>query len=367
MKFKVGRLSLLRELNFIQPVTEKKSTIPILTSLHFSASHKQTGGVTIHGTDLDSHLITFVDAEIIEPGSCCIPAKKLTEIVKALPEAEITFTIEGESVRITCERSKFKLTGHQPDNFPKPKMQPDKLLPFPADTLKTLISRVKFAVSDAESRYSTNGVKFEYKDGQARTVATDGHRLAFCARPAYFEGEAIDTLIPIKTADLVIKLLETNEPVQFGIESGTLFFNFGKRTLISRTIVGQFPNYELIFVKPQGSVVADCLRLRSTLSRVALVTDDRSKAAKLVIGKDQLVATAATAEVGEGQAEMDVDSSFDTEITLGFNVQYISDYFGVMPEGSVKIEIKDEMSQITMKPVEDGDFDFRYVVMPMRI
>lgn len=365
MKFKTGRASLLRELGFVQPVTEKKSTIPILSSIKFSTDASGRG-VTIHGTDLDSHLITFLDAEIVEPGECCIPAKKLVEIVKALPEAEITFVIEGETVRITCERSKFKLTGHQPNMFPQAKSQPDKMLPFPADTLKTLLTRVKFATSDGESRFVMNAVKFEYANGQARTVATDGHRLAYCARSAYYEGEAIDALIPSKTADLVIKLADSNEPVLFGTEEGTLFFSFGKRTLISRTIAGQFPNYQLIFIEPAGHIIADCSRMRSSLSRVALVTDDRSRATKMIAGKDRMMITSTTADVGEGQSEIDIESTFNTDITLGFNIQYIGDYFTVIPDGSVRIEIKDETSQITMKPVEDADYDFRYVVMPMR-
>lgn len=366
MKFTTGRLSLLRELQFLQAITEKKATIPILASLHFSAADKVSGGVTIHGTDLDSHLTSSVDAEIIEPGACCIPAKKLIEIVKALPEAEITFTIEGDSIRITCERSKFKLTGHNPDNFPAAKLPPDEMLPFPADTLKTILSRVRFAASDAESRFTLNAVKLEYADGKARAIATDGHRLAYCERPAYFEGSAIDALVPAKTADLVIKLIETNEPVLFGVTDGTMFFSFGKRTLTSRTVVGQFPNYQAIFIEPNGAFVADGLRLRSTLNRIALVTDDRSRACRLSVKDNLLTAVAATAEIGEGQAEMEVESSLPP-VTLGFNVSYIADYFGAAPDGAVKIEVKDEQSQIVMKPVEDGDYDYRYVVMPMRI
>lgn len=367
MKFTTGRLSLLRELSFLQGITEKKTTIPILASLHFSAGAR-AGGLTIHGTDLDSHLTTFLDATIVEPGECCIPAKKLTEIVKALPEAEITFTVEGESIRITCERSKFKLTGHIPSNFPAAKVTPETMLPFPADTLKTLFSRVRFAASDAESRFTMNGVKLEYADGKSRAIATDGHRLAFCERSTYYEGEKIDALIPAKTVDTVIKLIDSNEPVLFGLEDGTLFFSFGKRTLTTRTLVGQFPDYSKIFPKPLGTITADGLRLKAALNRIALVTDDRSRACKIDLRDNLLTAIAATAEIGEGQAEMEVEMSEHLPpMTLGLNVTYVADYFAHAPEGAVRIAVTDAQSQIMMSPVEDGDFDYRYVVMPMRI
>lgn len=365
MKFTVSRSALLRELQFLQSITEKKATIPILSSLRFSASAR-AGDLNIHGTDLDSHLTTYLDATIEQPGECCIPAKKLLEIVKALPEAEITFTVDGTSIQIRCERSRFKLTGHVPDNFPQPKALPESMLPFPAEILRTLFSRVRFATSDAESRFATNSVKLEYADGKARAIGTDGHRLAYCESKAYFEGPPIDAMIHAKTVDTVLKLIDTKEPVLFGLDQATLFFSFGKRTLTSRVTIGQFPNYQAIFIEPTGYVIADSLRLKAALSRVALVTDDRSRACKLHIIDGQLTAVAATAEIGEGQVEMEVETS-TADVMIGINIGYVLDYFSHGPEGAVRIDIKDAQSQITMKPASDSEYDYRYVVMPMRI
>lgn len=368
MKFTVNRSSLLRELTFLQSVTEKKTTIPILQNIKFSAAHK-VGGINLAGTDLDLFLDTSVDGTVIETGSCCIPAKKLTEIVKALPESEISFEVKDQIVRITCERSKFKLTGFDPDSFPQAKIQPDTMLPFPADTLATLISRVRFAASQEESRYTLNCVKFEYKDGNARAVCTDSHRLALCARSAYYEGGDIDTLIPLKTADMVVKLAETQEPALFAVADNQMFFTFGKRSLTSRTLAGQYPAYQRIVEDIENKTtpaIADGGRMASLLKRIALVTDDKSKACKVTFTPGQMTANAATAEVGEGAGDMDVESAFD-DLTIGMNIGYMAEYFSVIPDGNVSIGIKDTQSAILMKPIDDGDYDFTYIIMPMRV
>lgn len=368
MKFTVNRSSLLRELTFLQPVTEKKSTIPILANIKLSAAHK-VGGISLEGTDLDLFLTTSVDGTVEQTGSCCIPAKKLTEIVKALPESEISFEVKDQSIRITCERSKFKLTGFDPDSFPQAKVQPDNMLPFPAETLATLISRVRFAASQEESRYTLNCVKFEYSSGEARAVCTDGHRLAMCTRSAYYEGGDIDALIPLKTADMVVKLADTKEPAMFAVDSNQLFFTFGKRSLTSRSLAGQYPSYQRILddiVDKTTPAIADSGRMASLLKRIALVTDDKSKACKITFTPGQMTANAATAEVGEGAGDMDVESTFE-DLTIGMNIGYLSEYFSAISEGSVNIGIKDSQSAILMKPVDGGDYDFTYVIMPMRV
>src|SRR5262245_35922480 len=177
MNLKVGKTTLLKELHLIQGVVEKKSTIPILSNLLVATKN---GGLAIKGTDLDVSISTWCEAEIKQEGAICIPAKKLFEIVRVLPEAEIEIKRnEGDQVNIVCERSKFKMPAVAKDNFPEIKAFDGPFVSISADLLKTFISHIIFAITNEESRYALNGAKFELSEKSLRMVATDGHRLSF--------------------------------------------------------------------------------------------------------------------------------------------------------------------------------------------
>jgi DNA polymerase-3 subunit beta len=363
----ISKTSFLKELNMLQGVVEKKSTIPILSNLLLEASN---GELWIKGTDLDVSISTRCDAEIKHEGAICIQAKKLFEIVRSLPEAEIEIKRgENDQVNLVCERSRFKMLGLTKDNFPEIKEFNGPFVPIPSKLVRTFIGRTVFAITNEESRYALNGAKMEISGKEIRMVATDGHRLSFIEQQSEMEGSIqLDVLIPKKALTELSKLVsESDEPVEIGHNENHLFFRVGKRLLVSRTLSGQFPNYELVLPKDNNNkVVAESARVASAIKRVALMADERSHAVKFEISEGQINITSQSSEVGEAGESLPVEYA-GPAISAGFNAQYLLDFFSVIQDGEVSLEFKDGNSQVQLKPKDDVECNFRYIVMPMRL
>ncbi|MDX2029073.1 MAG: DNA polymerase III subunit beta [Blastocatellia bacterium] len=367
MHFVVGKSSFLKELNLLQGVVEKKSTIPILSNLLLETGD---GVVRIKGTDLDLSITTQCEADVKEAGALCIPAKKLFEIVRSLPDSEIEIKSgEKDQVTLVCERTRFKMTGVSKENFPEIREFPGAWAPIPSELVRIFIARTTFAITNEESRYALNGAKFEISDKHIRMVATDGHRLSFIEKRSDLGGGlSLDVLIPKKTLTELAKLCaETGEAVEFGYGENHLFFKVGARQMVSRTLSGQFPNYEMVLPKENhNSVVAECSRVASAVRRVALMADEKSHAIKFDIADGQIQITSQSADAGEAGDVLLVEYN-GPAITAGFNAQYLLDFFGVIQDGQVTFEFKDGNSQAQLRAKDDLEYDFKYVVMPMRL
>lgn len=367
MEFAVGKSTLLKELGFVQGVVDRKTTIPVLSYVLLEA---KDGELSFRATDLDVSVATSCEASVRKDGSLCIPAKKLFEIVRTLPEAEVTFKCNlQDQVQITCERSKFRLAWLSKENFPEAQQFKGETVEIPAELLRTFISRTSFAITNEESRYTLNGARFELTAEEMRLVATDGHRLAYMACKRDFKTDRkLEVLIPRKTLAEVLKLTsESNDNLDVGADENHIYFKSGKRLLSSRLLSGQFPNYELVLPKDnQNRVVVESNLIAAAIRRVSLMADERSHLVKVDISAGQVNITSQAADVGEAVEEIPVEYS-GPQITVGFNSQYLSDLFSVLQEGEVAFEFKDGNSQTLIRPVGDGDFDFRYVVMPMRL
>jgi DNA polymerase III subunit beta len=376
MQLTLSKSLFLKELNLIQGVVEKKSTIPILSNLLLET---KPGGVWIKATDLDLSISTWCDAEIKKEGSICIQAKKLFEIIRALPDSEIEIKLgENDQVSIICERSRFRMPGLSKENFPEIQEFTGPFINLPVDLLRNFISRAIFAITNEESRYALNGAKFELLDKKIRMVATDGHRLSFIEKHADHGAGKLDVLIPKKTLIELVRLCaETNEPVEFGHDQNHLYFKVGKRLLVSRTLSGQFPNYDLVLPKEHNHrVVIESSTMSSAIRRVALMADERSHAIKFEIKDNQMNITSQAAELGEAGEVVPIEY-LGPDITVGFNAQYVLDFFSVIQEGNVALELKDANSGAQIRPLKednkdkdedkDDDYDFRYIVMPMKL
>jgi DNA polymerase-3 subunit beta len=362
----IGKSDFLKELNVLQGVVEKKSTIPILSNLLLETDD---GELWIKGTDLDVSISTRCSAEIKQKGSVCVQAKKLFEIVRSLPDAEIEIKRgDNDQVTLVCERSRFKMPGLPKDNFPDIKTFDGTFWVFPSEMIRTFINRTIFAITTEESRYSLNGAKMELSGNGVRMVATDGHRLSFIEKQGDFGDARLDVLIPKKTLTELSRLCaETGEAVEVGSNDNHLFFKVGKRLLVSRTLTGQFPNYELVLPKENNNrVVAENSRVASAIKRVALMADDRSHAIKFDVNDGQINITSQSAEMGEAGESLPVEYS-GPAITAGFNAQYLLDFFSAIQEGDVVFEFKDGNSQAQLKSGSDAEYDLRYIVMPMRL
>ena len=371
MDFSIEKSRVLKELALTQGVVEKKTTIPILSNLLVEAEGET---LKISATDLDLGMCCQCPAKVAAPGSGTIPAKRLLEIVRSLPEAEVHFkALENHWVQVTCGRSSFKLVGMARDNFPMLPTVPPSLATVPANVLATAMQKTVFAISSEESRYTLNGALLLLRPGSVTMVATDGHRLALIERDIEVTGlkNELRLLIAKKAMGELVRLLAEEEgelPVSVSKDESHLFFSLGQRVLICRMLTGQFPNYEAVLPRENSRVLQlDKTSISDAVRRVALLADERSRAVRLHLEKGQLEISSSSGEYGEAREVL--DTSYQEEaMQIGFNYQYLLDFFSAVEgSGKVSLELKDEQSAGQLRPVDGTAYRYRYVVMPMRI
>ncbi len=370
MEITVSKFELLRELTATQGVVERKTTIPILSNYLFEASGDK---LSLTATDLDLSLRTSCNAKVKKEGSCTIPARKLYDYVKLLPDADITIKLlENHWVSIRCGRSNTKMVGMARSNFPSLPVFPTAgAIKIPAQVLRSMIAKTGFAIATEESRYTLNGALMVLKPESITMVATDGHRLAHVERSGEkFEGVSgeMKTLVPKKAMDELKSLLDSDvETIEFAKDESTLFFRVGARLLTSRQLTGQFPNYEAVLPKDNTkSVTVHGEELGAAISRVAQFADERSRAVRLKLEKGELKLSASSTETGESEDSIEVAYNGDP-MAIGFNAQYLIDFIKATGSGEVKLELKDPQSAGQLRPAEGEEYKYRYIVMPMRI
>jgi DNA polymerase-3 subunit beta len=370
MEITVSKFELLRELTATQGVVERKTTIPILSNYLFEASGDK---LSLTATDLDLSLRTSCNAKVKKEGACTIPARKLYDYVKLLPDADITIRLlDNHWVSIRCGRSNTKMVGMAKSNFPGLPVFPSAgAIKIPAAVLRSMIAKTGFAIASEESRYTLNGALMVLKPESMTMVATDGHRLAHVERAGEkFDGVSgeMKTLIPKKAMDELKSLLDSDiETIDFAKDESTLFFRVGPRLLTSRQLTGQFPNYEAVLPKDiTKSIALHGEELGSAIARVAQFADERSRAVRLRLEKGELKISASSTETGESEDSLEIAYDGDP-MAIGFNAQYLMDFIKATGSGEVKLELKDAQSAGQLRPAESEDYKYRYIVMPMRI
>ena len=371
MEITVSKFELLRELTATQGVVERKTTIPILSNYLFEAGGDK---LSLTATDLDLSLRTSCNAKVKKEGSCTIPARKLYDYVRLLPDADITIKLlENHWVSIRCGRSNTKMVGMAKSNFPSlPAFPTAGVVKLPAQVLRSMIAKTGFAIASEESRYTLNGALMVLKPESITMVATDGHRLAHIEHSGEkFEGVSgeMKTLVPKKAMDELKSLLDSTdaETIDFAKDESTLFFRIGPRLLTSRQLTGQFPNFEAVLPKDNNkSITIHGDEFSAAISRVAQFADERSRAVRLRLEKGELKISASSTETGESEDSLETSYNGDA-LTIGFNAQYILDFLKAVGAGEVRLELKDPQSAGQLRPGDSEDYKYRYIVMPMRI
>ncbi len=368
MEFVVRKNDLLKELSLLQGIVERKNTIPILANVLLEASKE---GLSLLATDLDVGLRSRCEATVSKPGTLTLPAKKLFEIVNALAETEVRIAEEkgGKSVVIEAERFESKMQTLPASEFPTPPQSSGTAeATLPGAALKRMISHTRFAITSEDTRYFLNGAQLVLRPDSMTMVATDGHRLAYIS-VSQSPGKTANTevLLPRKTLNEVARLIDGADAIEFSQGENHLFFRAGDRLLISRKIDANFPAYERVIPKSNDKRIDfDRDRLASAVRRVRLMSNERSKAVKFVIGKDQVDITSSTPELGEAHEVIPVDYSGGA-VQICFNADYVDNFLSVVETEGVQLEFKDEMSQAVVKPIGAEGYDYVYVIMPMRI
>jgi DNA polymerase-3 subunit beta len=373
MEISVSRQDLVKELTATQSVVERKTTIPILSNFLIEAEGDR---LNITATDLDQAIRTSVEVKVKKPGSCTIPARKLYDYIKLLPDGDISIKLlENHWVQIRSGRSNTKMVGMARANYPQvPEFPSVAATSISTAALKTLIARTIFAISNEESRYTLNGALLVIKAESLAMVATDGHRLSYVEKPnEILEGISGEkrVLIPRKALQELQQLLGTTEAdkVEFADDEHTLFFRVGHRTLSTRKLSGQFPNFEAVMPRDNTKfAVVRSSELYSAIQRVAQFADERSGAIKLRLEGNELKISSSSTESGESEDTIDTPYASDP-IMVGFNSGYILDFLKALGnEGEVRLEFKDSQSAGQMRPEDpDAEYKYRYVLMPMRI
>ena len=372
MELVVRKNELLRELQLFQGIVERKNTIPILANVLLEAKGDE---VRMLATDLEVALRSRCQASVAKSGSLTLPAKKLYEIVKSLPETDVRIEEDKNGVKVAADRFDSRMQTLPREDFPTlPESTGTARASLGRAALKEMVAKTQFAITGEDTRFFLNGALFVLRADSMSLVATDGHRLALVsvARDGKDDtiktGDEVKRILPKKTLLELGKLLTEGEgDIQYEAGENHLFFEVGGRVLISRMIDGQFPAYERVIPKGNDKLIEfERERLTNAVKRVALLSNERSRAVKFEIEKGKVEVTSSSSEFGEAHEQLPVDYTA-AAMTISFNAQYVLDFLNVVETDIVSLSLKDEVSQAVMKPVGAEGYDYTYVIMPMRI
>jgi DNA polymerase-3 subunit beta len=326
-------------------------------------------------TDLEVALRSRCPASVTKGGSLTLPAKKLYEIVKALPETDVRIEEDKNGVKVAADRFDSRMQTLPREDFPTlPEATGTGRAALSREALREMVAKTQFAITGEDTRFFLNGALFVLRADSMSLVATDGHRLALvtvkreAADEAVTPGEEVKVILPKKTLLELGKLLsEADGDIHYERSENHLFFDVGGRVLISRMIDGQFPAYERVIPKGNDKHIEfERERLTSAVKRVALLSNERSRAVKLEIAKGKVQVTSSSSEFGEAREELAVEYS-GGPLSISFNAQYVLDFLNVVETDVVSLSLKDEVSQAVMTPIGAQGYDYTYVIMPMRI
>lgn len=393
MEFVISQQALKKEIGFVQDVVEKKSTIPGLSNVLIESVGENT--IQITGTDLDVTLRCETEAKIKAPGAICVQARKLSDIVRLLPSADIHFKKQdNEWVNLTCLNSDFRLAGVSADQFPEiPKLK-SAVLKLPAKVFVHFIQHTSFAITNEQSRFTLSGAKFMIEGKIARMVTTDAHRLAVIEREIENEDDiSMDTLIPKKSLHKLASISQNvDSDISFGEDANHLYFESDGRILWARKLSGNFPNYEMVIPKDNDKTsIFDPVELKGAVDRVALMSDERTRSIRLTVRDGEFEINAVSSEEGEGTERVNVEYKGE-EVFIGFNSNYLQEFLNVISAAGIEsqesekendgervrvreagtkpkisFEFKDSNKQTQLSYAQDSEYDYKYILMPLRI
>ena len=370
MKFKIKKEEFLKGLSRVQSVADRRNTMPILSNVLIEAGE---GGTSITATDLEIGVRGLYEAQVDEPGGVTLSARKLFEIVRELPQEEVSVeSAENNWATIKSGSAVFKFTGLAKEEFPTlPEMEGAAFIPVDPHMMRELVRKTIFAAGDNDTRYVLNGIYMSIeKDGgvSVRMVGTDGHRLAIQKVPLEGAGtpEEGTAIIPKKSATELKKLLdEGGTSLMMALSKNHIVFKIDSLYMVTRLIEGNYPNYEQVIPKDNDkTVVVDKAAFVSALKRVSLLSRERTNAVKFAFTTGNAVLSSQNPEMGEAREDMDVEYKGEL-LEVGFNAKYLLDALSAMEQEKVNLYFKDALSPCILSPV--GDAEYKCVVMPMRI
>ena len=366
MQFTVQRRDLLAALQTVIGVVERRQTMPILSNVLVQSDNSQ---LTLTATDLELELVTHCPAVIETPGAVAVPARKLLDICRGLPDdAEIQCRQEGNQTKIQSSRSRFTLSVLSADDWPHlDEVEGGDTISIPENTLKSLLDRTHFAMAQQDVRYYLNGLLLALRSDRVRCVATDGHRLALADAEIDIDvSEATQAIIPRKGVTELVRLLGNSDAeIRLMLSNKHLRLQLPGLNFTTKLIDGRFPDYERVIpAQPDQEMTAHRDTIRQALSRTAILSNEKFGGVRLTLGDQTLKLQAQNVEREEAEDEIEV--SYNGEpLEIGFNVTYLLDALGAMDGEEFLLALSGPDSSGLLQAV--GDESSRYVVMPMRL
>jgi DNA polymerase-3 subunit beta len=368
MKFTIPREALLKPLQLVTGVVERRQTLPVLANLLVQADED---GLSLTGTDLEVEMIARCAVPVEQHGEVTIPARKLADIWRALPDgADVAVSVEGEKVTIKSGRSRFTLATLPASDFPKvDNGEASVVVSLQQSQIGKLIDQVSFAMAQQDVRVFLNGMLLEIGPDILRAVATDGHRLAMASKPCESNapaGTVKQAIVPRKAVIEMGRLLDEEEEVlSLQLGSNHLKVIKGNTTLTTKLVDGQFPDYEKVVPKDASRVLSgDRETLKQGFQRASILSNEKYRGVRLAISSESLTIQANNPEQEEAEETVPVEFSGD-QLEIGFNVSYLLDVLSVLNSEKVQMSVSDANSSALLESPEESDAV--YVVMPMRL
>lgn len=371
MQFSIQRETLLNPLQLISGAVEKKQTLPILSNVLLSLNAQQ---LSLTATDLEVELVGRVGVDDVkQAGAITVPARKLVDICKSLPENEtVNLTLEKDRLLLKSGRSRFVLATLSADDFPAVEDEPAAYsFTLPESALRHLIEKTYFAMAQQDVRYYLNGILFHVNSEVLEMVATDGHRLAKCtqAGSTISVEKDIQVIVPRKGIMELMRLLSHTEgDVTVHIGEHNIRVVSDAFTFTSKLIEGRFPDYQRVIPrKPAHSVLVDRQTLKQALTRVAILSHDKYRGVRLVFEENTLQIFTHNSEKETAEEALTIDYPHPA-LEVGFNVTYIQDVLGAISSPLARISFTDAGSSVLIEGHEENSTcDALYVIMPMRL
>lgn len=365
MEIQIQKSAFLKAISLVGNVTSQKSnTLPILGNILIETIDKET--LRFIGTDLEVGISTQVEAYVAKEGSITVPAKKLQEIVRELPDGTVEVTVaKNNAVNIKAGKSFFKIMGLTKEDYPKlPEWKSSDAIVVDQAIVKESLSLTSFAISNDETRYVLNGVLISIKGNKMMFVATDGRRLAYSEKE--FENKAgkdIDMIVPMKAIQELSKQLSWDGTVEVIPSQNQVIFNFGETFLVSRLIEGNFPNYEQVIPKKENTTTStNREQFLQAVRRTALLTTPDAPAVKLDCVKGKVLISSRSPNLGEAKEEVYADVE-GGDVAIGFNPQYLIDVLKNLDIENVSLSLTEPDKPGLVK----GKEGYLYVIMPMQL
>ena len=366
MRFSLQREALLKPLAQVVNVIERRQTLPVLANF---LVHVENGQLSLTGTDLEVEMVSRATVEDAEDGETTIPARKLFEIVRALPDgSRVTLSQSGDKVTVQAGRSRFTLATLPSNDFPSvDEVEATERVVVPEAGLKELIERTSFAMAQQDVRYYLNGLLFDLRDKTLRCVATDWHRLALCEAELETPiGSKRQIILPRKGVSELQRLLEGGDrELELEVGRSHLRVKRDDVTFTSKLIDGRFPDYEAVIpIGADKEVQIDREALRASLQRAAILSNEKYRGVRVEVSPGQLKINAHNPEQEEAQEEVEAETQV-SDLAIGFNVNYLLDALNALRDEHVVIQLRDANSSALVR--EAGHSRSRHVVMPLRL